>query len=106
MGDPIRHPERLGGALCTPAPLCNRDPVGTGHLSALGDGTQAGITFISGVQPRDQPHPTRLEQGKGPSRLGERDKQKNKGATPSPSPRALLWTLQIRFSEKEMFYRP
>lgn len=32
--------------------------------------------------------------------------KKIKGATPSPSPEALLWTLQIRFSEKEMFYRP
>lgn len=36
----------------------------------------------------------------------EREDRRNKGATPSPSPRALLWTLQIRFSEKEMFYRP
>lgn len=36
----------------------------------------------------------------------QREEEQNKGATPCPSPGALLWTLQIRFSEKEMFYRP
>lgn len=65
-----------------------------GHLCATGmgwgtHGLQYGQTHTGPIPPG--------------CREGEREEEQSKGATPCPSPGALLWTLQIRFSEKEMF---
>lgn len=59
--------------------------MGTEHLPALRDDTQADTISISRVQT----HPSRLEQGKGQRRLGERENQQNEGATPLPKPQGI-----------------
>lgn len=99
MGDLIQHPEQLGGTLCTAAPLYKRGPMGTEHLSALGDGTQAEM----GSNPEDQPpsHPSRAREGT--EKAGGEGKNKYKKPPPPRAPRHRFGHCKLDFLKRKCF---
>lgn len=99
MGDPIWHPEQFGGTLCTPAPLCNRETVGTGHLLALGDGTQAG----TGSNPGISPIPPGWSKGRDREGWGRGKNRKIKEPPPPRAPGHCFGHCKLDFLKRKCF---
>lgn len=90
---------QFGGTLCTTAPLCNWDTMGTGHLPALGDGTQAGM----GSNPGINPIPPGWSKGRDREGWGRGKNRKIKEPPPPRAPGHCFGHCKLDFLKRKCF---